>query len=199
MDSLSDEILGVKISLAAFFEKMQLYPKAIEVLELVRKDCLAWIDQRGYLPGNESKRTRLLSKTIGMAIKQGELYANPYVQEKEAAEECLVWAVETALKERRRRDEQGIKPDEGEWMSDEQIGAALEGMSLFLILSIKGSLGWPEGLTSGNPALGNHFEEKDLHYLAAPLYLQAITMIPWSNCHAVILSMLRDQPVLERE
>ena len=128
MDSLSDEILGVKIQLAAFLEKIQQYPKAIEVLELVQKDCLAWIKQRGSLEGNELKRTRLLSKTVGMAIKMGELYANQYVQEKEAAEQCLVWAVETALKERRRRDEEGVKPNEGEWMSDEQIGAALEGM-----------------------------------------------------------------------
>ncbi|KAI9786366.1 MAG: hypothetical protein M1816_008027 [Peltula sp. TS41687] len=164
MDSLGDEILGVKISLAAFLERLQIYPKAIEVLELVRRDCLAWIEQRGGLQGNEAKRTRLLAKAIAIAVKQGELYANRYVGEKEAAEECLVWAVEAALRERRRRDQLGVKDGEaeGEWMTDEQIGAALE-------------------------ALANHFEEKDLHYLAAPLYLQAIAMIPWSNCHAAIL------------
>ena len=36
-------------------------------------------------------------------------------------------------------------------------------------------------------ALGNHYEARDLHFLAAPLYLQAVSMIPQTNCHAITL------------
>ena len=36
-------------------------------------------------------------------------------------------------------------------------------------------------------ALGNHYEARDLHFLAAPLYLQAVSMIPHTNCHAITL------------
>ena len=36
-------------------------------------------------------------------------------------------------------------------------------------------------------ALGNHYEKRNLHFLAAPLYLQAVSMIPQTNCHAITL------------
>ncbi|KAK4981500.1 hypothetical protein LTR28_003088, partial [Elasticomyces elasticus] len=45
MDPFSDEILGVKIQVAALMEKIQNFPKAIEVLEIVRGDCLQWVDE----------------------------------------------------------------------------------------------------------------------------------------------------------
>ncbi len=68
MDPFSDEILGVKIQLAALMEKIQQYQKAIDVLEIVRRDCLEWIDKRGSEPGNEGKRTRILGKTVGISV-----------------------------------------------------------------------------------------------------------------------------------
>ncbi|KAI9768854.1 MAG: hypothetical protein M1840_004668 [Geoglossum simile] len=134
MDPFSDEILGVKIQVAALMEKIQQYEKAIEVLEIVRGDCLKWIEALGGNPGNEGKRTRVLGKTVGISVKLGDLYANYYVQDKETAEERLVWAVETVLKEKKRREEEGVKEGEGDWMTDEEFGGALEGTisSLFM-------------------------------------------------------------------
>ena len=58
--------------------------------------------------------------------------ANEYVVEKEVAEERLIWAVETVLKEQRRRETEGVKPGEGDWMSPEEIGGSLEGQYAFL-------------------------------------------------------------------
>jgi hypothetical protein len=37
-------------------------------------------------------------------------------------------------------------------------------------------------------ALGNHYESKSQHYLAAPLYLQAVTLSPPNSCHTAVLS-----------
>jgi hypothetical protein len=71
---------------------------------------------------------------VGVSVKLGELYANEYVAEKEVAEERLVWAVETVLKELQRREKEGVKHDEGEWMSPEEIGGSLEGQYWFLDL-----------------------------------------------------------------
>lgn len=130
MDPFSNEILGVKIQLAALLEKIQQYHKAIQVLEIVRRDCLQWIEELGDKPENVGKRTRVLGKTIAISVKLGELYSGEYVKEKEAAEEKLVWAVEATLKELHRRSAEGVKPDEGEWLTPEQIGGALEGMSM---------------------------------------------------------------------
>ena len=126
MDQFSDELLGIKIQLANFFEKNRMYDTAIEVLELVRKDCLEWLEEVGTKPGNEGQRTRVLVKAIQMSVKLGEYYANEYVGNQEAAEERLVWAVTALLKEQKRRDDEGVKEGEGEWMSNEEIGGALE-------------------------------------------------------------------------
>ncbi|OBT69218.1 hypothetical protein VE03_01840 [Pseudogymnoascus sp. 23342-1-I1] len=162
MDPFSDEILGVKFQLAAFMEKIQQYHKAIQVLEIVRSDCLDWIEEFGDKPESAGKRTRILGKTIEISVKLGELYAGEYVKEPELAEEKLVWAVEAILKERQRREKEGVKPDEGEWLTPEQIGGTLE-------------------------ALGNQYEERDQHYLSSPLFLQAINLSPPKSCHTAVL------------
>jgi hypothetical protein len=127
MDPFSDEIIGVKIQLAELMERIQQYQKAIAVLEIVKADNIKWTEVLGNKPGNEGKRTRVLQKTIGISVKLGELYSNEYVKESEKAEESLVWAVETVLKEQQRRQIEGTKEGEGEWMSPEEIGGSLEG------------------------------------------------------------------------
>jgi hypothetical protein len=171
MDPFSDEIIGVKIQLAALMEKVQQYKRAIDILEIVKSDNLRWVEELGNKPGNEGKRTRVLGRTIGISVKLGDLYANQYVDEKEAAEERLVWAVETSLKEQARRDKEGVKPGEGEWLDPEQIGGSLE-------------------------ALAHKYEEKNLHYLAAPLFLQALTYSPPASCHTAVLSKLQLSPLI---
>lgn len=127
MDPFSDEILGVKIQLAALMEKIQQYQKAIDVLEIVKRDCLKWIEELGNRPGNEAKRTRILGKTVAISVKLGELYSNQYMDDKTAAEERLIWAVETVLREQQRREKEGVKPEEGDWISPEEHGGTLEG------------------------------------------------------------------------
>ncbi|OCL10082.1 hypothetical protein AOQ84DRAFT_316008 [Glonium stellatum] len=162
MDPFSDEIIGVKISLAAMFERAQQYKLAIEVLDIIRRDCFRWVEALGDKHWNDGKRTRVLAKTVALNIKLGELYGNQYIANRDAAEERLVEAVETILKEKQRREQDGIQPGEGDWLSDEEAGAALE-------------------------ALGHHYEEKNLHYLATPLFLQALTLCPPKSCHSVVL------------
>jgi hypothetical protein len=44
-------------------------------------------------------------------------------------------------------------------------------------------------LTS-SAALGHHYEERNQHYLAAPLFLQALAMSPTNSCHTTVLSKL---------
>jgi len=163
MDPFSDEIMGVKIRVAALMERIQQYSKAIQVLEILRRDSLAWIEQLGGLEQNRKKRTEVLSKCVRISVKLGELYGQPVIYNREVAEERLVWAVETVLKERQRRDTQKIsEEDEGPWMNDEEIGAAME-------------------------SLAHTYEEKNQHYLATPLFLQALSLVKQGSCHSVIL------------
>ena len=126
LDPFSDEILGVKIQLASFFEKIHMYQKAVDVLEIVRGDCLRWLEQLGGKPGNERKRTKVLGKTIGISIRLGDYYSDAQIDNQEAAEERLVWAVTAMLKEQKRRENGGVKEGDEQWMSNEEIGGALE-------------------------------------------------------------------------
>jgi len=165
MDPFSDEIMGVKIQVAALMEKVQQDGKAAQVLEILKRDSLEWIRQYGSLPHNKAKRTRVLAKCVSISVKLGELYGSAAIYNREAAEERLVWAVETVLKETQRRNSLNIPLDseeEGKWMSGDEIGAALE-------------------------ALAHNYEEKDQHYLATPLFLQALSLYPTKDCHSVIL------------
>ncbi|KAI1332659.1 TPR domain-containing protein [Xylariaceae sp. FL0255] len=223
LDPFSDEVLGLRIQLAAWLEGLGQFPKSIEVLEGLLEDCKKWVmvmeksvkdgkvDSSGRLVGEAAKqsdnlnladapvqtktssppqvpaeapvptenlfakRTRVLGRSVGISVKLGELYADEHVLQGDAAGEHLVWAVETILKELQRRQVEGVKESEGDWMSPEQIGGALE-------------------------ALGNHYEAKSQHYLAAPLYLQAVSLSPPGTCHTAVLmnnlaTSLAQQPV----
>ncbi|KAF2216022.1 hypothetical protein CERZMDRAFT_35230 [Cercospora zeae-maydis SCOH1-5] len=163
MDPFSDEIIGVKIQVAKLLEDIQQWSKAIEVLERTRSNHLEWLAQFGELEHNKQKRTSVLAKTVGISMKLGELYGHPAIFDRDAAQERLVWAVETVLKEQQRRVTNKVTDEEeGEWMSNEQIGAALE-------------------------ALAHSYEAKSQHYLATPLFLQALSLYPTKDCHSVVL------------
>ncbi|KAI1473710.1 TPR domain-containing protein [Daldinia eschscholtzii] len=210
LDPFSDEVMGIKIQLAAWFEKIGSYKNSIDVLESLVRDCKRWlevleksvrdglVDSSGRLAGSSSpqpptaqedtekepdtkpenlwgKRTRILGKLVGISVKLGELYSDEHVLQGDSAGQHLVWAVETVLKELQRRQVEGVKEGEGDWMTPEQIGGALE-------------------------ALGNHYESKSQHYLAAPLFLQAVSLSPRNSCHTAVLMnnlaiSLAQQPV----
>ncbi|KAI5926992.1 tpr domain-containing protein [Camillea tinctor] len=222
LDPFSDEVMGIRIQLAAWLEKIGNFRNSIEVLEGILRDINKWVqvmeqsvrdghvDKSGRLVGDSAlkahetmqngnpedveksgdktseeeprnvpepenlwaRRTRILGKSIGISVKLGELYADEHVLQSDLAGERLVWAVETVLKELHRRQVEGVKEGEGDWMSPEQIGGALE-------------------------ALGNHYESKSQHYLAAPLYLQALSLSPRNSCHAAVLTQQPVQSPLE--
>lgn len=171
LDPFSDEVLGIKIQLAAWFERIGSYKNSIEVLEALLRDCKKWVDvmeqsvrdglvdesgkpagdpaprgpategdsesEKEIIPENLwAKRTRILGKSVGIGVKLGELLADEHVLQGDSAGEHLVWAVETVLKELQRRQVEGVKEGEGDWMSPEQIGGALEGTSTFDMASM---------------------------------------------------------------
>lgn len=154
LDHFSDDVMGIKIQVAAWLEKIESYHNAITVLENLLNDCKRWVEAmeksvaEGTLPKLEpapaskdgearvpeppretwwAKRSRLLAKAVSISVKLANLYSDEHVLEREAAHERLVWAVETALKETQRRAREGLKDGEGPWMSPEEIGGSLEG------------------------------------------------------------------------
>ena len=189
MDAFSDEVLGIKIKLSALMQNIGDVQRAIEVLEIIQRDCGEWMEDlgRGGKDENRERRTSVLKKMVGISVRIGELYADERVGNQEAAEEKLVWAVTTVLRERERREREAVKEGEGEWLSGEEIGAALEckvpfGVARFCVKSLM--------MVVVRVALGSHYEARNQHFLAAPLFLQAVALIPMNNCHAITLSKI---------
>lgn len=211
LDPFSDEVIGLRIQIAAWLEKIGKYHNAIEVLETLLRECQQWVetmdravregkvDKSGKLIGAPpvvpkievkedgsvvqikepenlwARRNRLLGKSVGISTKIGALYADEHVLEPDPAGERLQWSVETVLKELHRRQTEGVREGEGEWMTPEENGAAME-------------------------ALANHYESRSQHYLAAPLYLRALSLSPPKSCHTAVLMnnlaiSLAQQPV----
>lgn len=128
MDPFSDAIIGIRIMYAKLFEKCQDYQKAISVYEHIFAQNLQWLEQVGIREGWEGRRNKVLMKTVQVAYKLGEVYAGPHVMERDLAEEKLTWGVQTSLEETLRRERDGVKEGEGDWLPREQTGAALERM-----------------------------------------------------------------------
>lgn len=165
LDPFSDDVLGIRIQISAWLEKIGNYENAVEILDLIARDCIRWVEtfeksmkegtlpKNGWIPvpkleGAEEKKTgengeeevqylpenfwakrkRLLAKAVATNVKLGELCADEHVLRPEESQSRLTWAVETALKELKRRHDEGVKPDEGPWMSAGEIGGTLEGM-----------------------------------------------------------------------
>ncbi|KAF1844990.1 uncharacterized protein K460DRAFT_283710 [Cucurbitaria berberidis CBS 394.84] len=162
MDPFSDEIMGVKYTIAALFEDAGYYSLAIDVLEIMRNDCQRWADEFSDRHWNNGNRSRVKKNMVQISLKLGLLYDTRYVNEPENAEKRLVEAVESALSEKQRRERDGVKPGEGPWMTDDEMGGTLE-------------------------ALGTHYEQFDSHYLATPLFVKALELCPPKSCHSVVL------------
>ena len=128
MDPMSDEIIGVKLTFAAMLENLGAFDRAIETLEIVRRDCQKYVELVGGREGMRGQRTRVLKKVVQLSVKLGELYSNEHLRNTEAAERNLVQAVEVTLGELQRRAKEGIKENEGDWLTEEEIGATLECM-----------------------------------------------------------------------
>ncbi|KAL6878776.1 hypothetical protein J3F83DRAFT_255733 [Trichoderma novae-zelandiae] len=221
LDPFSDEVLGIRIQVAFWLEKINSHKAAIDVLESVLGDCRKWIDvmeqsakdgkvnDQGRYVGDAQqritaaeaapkgktevasgaksgpvddpaddpaappepsetlwrKRERLLVKAISTSVKLGELYADEHVLNPDKSHAHLVWAVETALKEFRRRRADGPKPGEEKWLSPEELGGSME-------------------------SLGRDYERRSQFQLAIPLFFQALRLCE-SPCHrAVIMNNL---------
>jgi hypothetical protein len=132
MDPFSDEIMGVKYTIAVLFEEERYYSLAVDVLEIMRNDCQRWVDEFSHKHWNDGNRSRVMKNMVQINVKLAQLYDIRYVNEPENGEKRLVEAVETALREKQRRATEGIKTGEGPWLTDDEMGATLEGVCFSL-------------------------------------------------------------------
>lgn len=185
IDPFSNEVLGIKESIVYLREKCGDLPRAAKLWEQIRADVLqqseASLSLSELSPEDcQKRRTRLLKRAVQISVKLAETYSDPTMNNDTSALELLMWSVTTVLRETAARNAvHATVESHGEWLSNDQFGASLE-------------------------ALGHKYEAQNAHYLAAPLFLQALAAKEQTDCHSVVLmnnlaiSLAQQQPPRER-
>lgn len=157
MDPHTDEVVGIKIRVAQWLEhSMNDIPSAITVMDIVFQELLDWLDMAeknpyelpwAYSPGRiigEGEaarvatqedfdawfwplRTSVLMNAVKISVKMGQLNLHDQAMDRDKSHELVLWGLEAALKEARRRKVEGVREGEGEWLSEDAFGAQMEG------------------------------------------------------------------------
>ncbi|KAA8908647.1 hypothetical protein FN846DRAFT_755165, partial [Sphaerosporella brunnea] len=164
MHPLSDEVAGLKIECAQLLLKAkdgQYAAKAVAILEHVLDEAYAgaeYFEKRSRW----KDRNKVLKRAVLLGYKIGEMYQGLGKDDK--AEEAMSWATETLLKEMKRREESKKREEENDedWFDSIATSACFE-------------------------KLAQHYERTAQYYLATPLYLKAVSLLPPKTCHAITL------------
>lgn len=133
MDPFTEEVIGLQIHISAFYMKADYPEGAIEMLERTAASFERWLKERGNDPEKFAQRNMILGRLVQVTFKLAEYYSLDSVLKPDMAEEKMTYAINMTLKESERREKEGVKEDEGPWLSNEQIGAQFEGHFLPLI------------------------------------------------------------------
>ena len=162
MDPFSNEVIGMKIEFARCLEKFGRPDESLRIMDEVKTSCLGWLEEHDSDISQAGRRTHILKWACKISTRLADLYSNPLMADEQKTEENLVWAVETSIRESQRRQKEGLKPDEGDWLTPDEQGSEYEELAHF-------------------------YEGKDNYYFAAQLFLQALMLKPEKDCHAVVL------------
>ena len=178
MDPFSNEVIGMKAEFARCLEKFGRPDEALKLMEEVKRSCMEWIAENNDDATQAGRRTHILLWACRVSTRIADLYSSPIMPDEEKVEENLVWAVETSIRESQRRQKEGTKAGEGDWLSPDEQGAEYEQLAHF-------------------------YEGQNKHYFAAQLFLQALMLKPEKDCHAVVLmnnlatAIVQQQPPTE--
>ena len=213
MDPFSDEVLGIRIQVSAWLEKIGSYQSAIEVLETLLKDCKRWIQvmeqhaEEGKInaAGRLVRQPSMATDTESTTSSQGSEAAASGEQQTSSQKE----PVETLWRTRERvlAKTVGISTKLGEIYASEHV-LDPENSHQYLVSAVETALEefarrhkdglrpgeetWltPTELGGSMESLGNNYERKSQFHLAIPLFFQALRLCD-SPCHrAVIMNNL---------
>ncbi|KAL2264854.1 hypothetical protein VTJ83DRAFT_7364 [Remersonia thermophila] len=192
LDHFSDDVMGIKIQVAAWLEKIESYQNAITVLENLLSDCKRWVEAmeksaaEGTLPKLEPEPA---------PPKEGEPAAAAVPDKPREG----WWAKRTRILAKAV----GISVKLASLYSDEHVlerDAAHERLIWAVETTLKemqrrakeglkeGEGPWlsPEEIGGGLEALAQSYQQKKQHHLALPLYFQALRLCQ-EPCHIAVL------------
>ncbi|KAJ5224507.1 uncharacterized protein N7469_008010 [Penicillium citrinum] len=203
MHPFSDEVLGLKIQVAAMLEKAGLVKQATEVLERTKNEALTWVEEGQRM---ESSTVTKASLTEAQLSSDANVAADNVQINKQALEDAekelkAMQEFEARQRERALKKVIGINMKLAElyasdYMQDDKKAEAAQVAAVELCLKEmhrRQKLGLPVGASSSEGAdsswmnlteiataltdLATVYTERERHELAMPLYLRALDII----------------------
>lgn len=132
MDPFGKEFIGLRIRYSEMLEKFGHVQAAVEILNLLTKDCeekLVDIDGSAVKDAPTTDlRKRLLKNVIQFKVKVASLYESDYLQDMSMAKQILSDAVGLLVKETQDPQTKGFTEENAADMSFEEISAMLSQM-----------------------------------------------------------------------
>lgn len=190
MHPYSDEVLGMKLNISMMLEKAGLIKSAIEVLEKVKAESLAWVQEgrrRKLLRDNErvgQKKAPDASDDPEEAAREEEKRREEEQNEDRLRDKTLKKIIGMGLKLGELYATEGIQDNaKAEKVMTSAIELCLEEMRRRQRLGLR--VGGDDDdswmnlseIASTFDELANFYADKEKHELAAPLYLQALAMV----------------------
>ncbi|KAH7326133.1 hypothetical protein B0I35DRAFT_126555 [Stachybotrys elegans] len=215
LDPFSDEVLGIRIYVAGWLEKIGNYANAIQVIESIRSDCLRWVDvmEQSVKDGKISEAGRLVSEpkpTQDEILKDGQEASTKDAAKPQAqTEEEKDMPTETLWHKRQRLLQRAISASVklGHLYADEHV-IDPENSHKHLLWAVEASLkemdrrrkedtkpgeeSWltAEEMGASMESLGLDYMKRSQFQFAIPLFFQALRLCE-SPCHrAVIMNNL---------
>ncbi|CAG9999656.1 unnamed protein product [Clonostachys byssicola] len=206
LDPFTDEVVGIRVMVAFWLEKIGNFPQAIEVLEAVRRDCLEWVEnmEKQVANGEINEQGRL--KAAVPSDSTAPVYSalndetKPHLKEQELEtlwrrrERLLSKAVSISVKLGEVfADEHVLDPDNSHHHLVWSVETTLKEFRRRKEEGPKpGEQSWltPAEVGGTMESLGRDYERKSQFHLAIPLFFQALHNCE-SPCHrAVIMNNL---------
>lgn len=213
LDPFSEEVLGIRIQVSAWLQKLENYSSGIEVLESVLGDCQKWVtvmeksvqdgqvDKNGYYidPSNiadveepTAGNTKDLKSTSGNIKDEAPVTIRETLWRKR--ERLLAKAVKTsvALGEL-YADEHVLKPEKA---TERFVWAVETALTEFKRRRTEGAKPgeetWltPAEVGGAMESLGRDYERKSQFHLAIPLFFQALRLCDLPCHRAVVMNNL---------
>ncbi|KJZ79580.1 hypothetical protein HIM_01049 [Hirsutella minnesotensis 3608] len=205
LDPFSDEVLGIRIQISMWLQKVNSFKSAIDNLEAILADCRKWVDvmELSVKDGkvDDKGRYRPDSQTLPMArpAQPGQDKVAPTSEDPVPEESETLWrkrqrllakAIGTSVKlGELYADEHVLDPDKSHKHLVWAVETAMQEFQRRRTQGIKpGEKEWltREEFGGSMESLGRDYERKSQFHLAIPLFFQALRLCE-SPCHRPVI------------
>ncbi|EFX04566.1 tpr domain containing protein [Grosmannia clavigera kw1407] len=213
LDPFSDDVMGIRIQLASWLEKVQNYEAAIKILELLLSDCKRWVEQmeRSVDTGSTKDSGKMSARLPAPRVRGTATEDEDMLEKDRPSDVETLWARRSRILQKAI----GISVKLGELYADEHVlnanmaherlvwavDAALQEFQRRSVSGVKTGEGeWmsPKEMGAALESLGHSYESRSQFHLALPLFFQALRLCK-DPCHSAVINKPSSKPPTQEE